>query len=507
MDEEILKNLENISDNLEYLIQYLQESKENTPPVDTSATLDLISNDFSSFNNYLKSIDSNVQVTNQKLTAYLDSISTLENQGISDNPELEQFNFSITNLIAKLDDLKNNLGSVNTGLNLNIDVAQIDAIKEKLNSEFVVNLNINDIDATIDEISQKLETLNNIPLNLNFGDSFQDLNTLVTELTNLKDLNLDNLNLDIANPENIQKIIDALNQLESMSDVNLDNLKLSLQEIQKIDLSNIDVDKLNQIADVNNKIITDINLNDNLKSLSEPIKINVDTTDVLTQINSLTTEFEKIQDLKIDLNLNSNFTGKIEEIKTELSKTANDLKTSLVVEPEISYKLSPESLQTIKTDFENIELSLNPDDEFLTKIKTDLDNQEFNVKVNPIFDSNPIIETRNETDFKTIKDEDSNPINDKILSYMQENNKLLSSLVESMNSNNEKKQEVINIIPEKVEKQESVVNVTPETSVQTTQNPNGDTATMVSLLKDLLDVNRNIAKKLTRGNFNSGIEI
>ncbi len=468
MDKEILEKLEDISENLEYLIEYLQESKDNRPTVDTSATLDLISNDFTAFNNYLKSIDISVKTTNQNLSAYLDSISTLENQAVGDNPELEQFNISITNLIAKLDDLKNNLGSVNTGLNLNIDVAQIDAIKEKLNSEFVVNLNINNIDATIDEITQKLETLNNIPLNLD-------------------------LNLDIVNPDNIQKIIDELNKLESMSDINLDNLKLSLQEIQKIDLSNIDIEKLNKIADINNKIITDI--------------INLDSTNVVSQINSLTSEFEKIQDLKINLNLSSDFSGKIQEIKTELSKTANELKTSLVVEPEISYKLNPESLQTIKSDFENIKLSLNPDDEFLTKIKSDLDNQEFNLKINPVFDFSPVIETKNETEFKTIKEEDSNPINDKILSYMQDNNKLLSSLVNLINANNEKKQEVINIVPEKVEKQESVVNVTPEIPVQTASNTIGDMSTIINLLKDLVETNRTVAKKLTRGNFNSGIEI
>ncbi len=213
MDEEILKNLENISDNLEYLIQYLQEKEETKQGNNTETSLlDVISNDFTSFNNYLKSIDSNIQVSNQKMSAYLDSVTTLDNTDINSNPELEQFNQSIVNLIAKLDELKNNLTSVNANLNLNVDTSQIDSIKEKLNSEFILNLNISDIDTTIDEINQKLQSLNNIPIDLNFGDSITDLNMLVTELSNLKDLNLDKLNLDNINTENIQKIITDLSK-------------------------------------------------------------------------------------------------------------------------------------------------------------------------------------------------------------------------------------------------------------------------------------------------------
>jgi hypothetical protein len=508
MDEEILKNLENISDNLEYLIQYLQDKEESkqTNTNDTAA-LDVISNDFASFNNYLKSIDTSIQLSNQKMSAYLDSISTLENTEVNDNPEIEQFNQSINNLIAKLDDLKNNLGTANVDLNLNIDTTQIDVIKDKLNSEFVLNFNVADIDSTIDEINQKLETLNNVPININLGDSLTNLDTLVTELNNLKDLKLDNLNLDIVNPENIQKVIDELSKLESFSTLNFDSLKESLQEIQKINLDNIDIDKLTELSEINNKTITDINLAENLKTLNEPIKIEIDSAGVANQINSINEEFKKIQSFKIDLDLNVDFTNQIDEIKTELTKTAEELKTSLVIEPQINYKVNPESLETIKNEFDNIELSLNPDTELFSKLKSELDNQVFNVKVNPVLDSSPVIETRNETDFKVIKDDAENTSNDKLLSYMQENNKLLTNLVDALNNNNSSKKEVINVVPETVTTQQSIVNVTPNTPLTSQENNSNDMSSVVSLLRELVDSNKAIVKKMTKSGFNTDIDI
>lgn len=507
MDEEILKNLENISDNLEYLIQYLQDKEESKQSNTTdTAALDVISNDFTSFNNYLKSIDTGIQLSNQKMSAYLDSITTLEGTEVNDNPEIEQFNQSINNLIAKLDDLKNNLGTVNTDLNLNIDTTQIDVIKEKLNSDFVLNFNVADIDSTIDEINQKLQSLNNTPININLGDSLTNLDTLVTELNNLKDLNLDNLNLDIINPENIQKVIDELSKLESFSTLNFDSLKDSLQEIQKINLDNIDIDKLTKLSDINNKTITDINLAENLKTLNEPIKIEIDSTGVANQINAINEEFKKIQSFKIDLDLNIDFSNQIDEIKTELSKTAEELKTSLVIEPQINYKVNPESLETIKNDFNNIELTLNPDTELFSKLKAELDNQVFNVKVNPVLDSSPVIETRNETDFKVIKDDVENTSNDKLLSYMQENNKLLTNLVDALNNNTAKK-EVINVVPETVTTQQSIVNVTPDTAVTSQENNGNDMSSVVSLLKELVDSNKAIVKKMTKSGFNTDIDL
>ncbi len=480
MDEEILKSLENISDNLEYLIDYLQTSQETKQNNNSNkVSLDLVSDNFSAFDNYLKSIDNNIKISNQKMSAYMDSINTLEdNRGIGDNPELEQFNQSIINLISKLDDLKNSLSSLTLGLNVNVDTSQIDAIKEKLNSDFIVNLDVANIDVAIDEINQKLESLNNISVNLDFGNSLNNLNNLVTELNNIKDIKFDNLNLDIVNPENIQKILDDLKQIENISNVNLNELKTSLEEIQKIDLS----------------------------ELSNPIKMSIDTSDISKEINIINTEFLKLENLQIDLNFNTNLSEKIDEIKTELAKTSSDLKANISIESEISYKLNPESLQTIKSDFENIEFSINPDNELLTKIKQDLESTEFDIKVNPIIDTNPIIETKNDTEFKIIKEDNENPANDKLLLSMQENNKLLSTLVDVLNTKDQKK-EVINVIPETVTKQESVVNVNPETTLDVSKTSNSEMSVLIGLMKDLVNTNKTMLKKMTQSKFITDIEI
>lgn len=504
MNEEILKSLEDISGNLEYLIQYLQDKDSNNNTNLDTAVLDNISNDFNSFNSYLKSIDTNIQQTNQKMSAYLDTVASLENVS-NDNPELQQFNQNINSLISKLDDLKNNLSNTNVSLNLNIDTAQIELIKEKLQSDFVLNFDIANFDNTVDEITQRLQTLSNIPMKFDLDNSLTELNNLVSELNKLKNLDLKDINLNITSPENIEKIINDLTQLESFTNLNLDTLKTSLQEIEKINLDNIDIAKLTELSDIN-KIITDINLTDVFKNV-EPIKLEIDTTFISNQINNINEELKKLEVIKIDFDLDFDLLGKIEEIQTVLIKTAQDFKLIMSIEPEVNYKVNPENLEIIKKEFNQIELSFNPDTELIDKIQTDLDNKTFNVKLNPIFDSSPVIETRNEIDFRTIKEETIDKNSDKLMAYMEENNKLLNSLISTLNNKTKEEKETISVVPESVTNTDSVVNVTPQIQNVSTQQNNNEMFMVVGLLKDLVQSNKAIVKKLTKNTFNTDLNI
>lgn len=526
MDEEILKSLENISGNLEYLIDFFQQNQNSKKNEDNKNIFDGLTNDFTSFNTYLKSIDANTQISNQKMSAYLDSLPILENNtNIIDNPEIEQFNQSILNLILKLDELKNSLGSISANLNLNLDISQIDSLKEKIQSDLMVNLDISNLDTTINNINSKLETLNNIPVNLNFGNAMENVTILLSQLNEIKEMKFDNINLDIINPDNFQNIIVQLNELKNISNIDLNDLKTSLLDISKIDLSNIKLEsnddleifiaQLNELKNISNlnldslknsiQEISNLNLSETLKGLSEPIKLNIDTSDLFLKINSLNDEFKKIQTLKIELDFNVLFTDKIQSLKTELLKTTSELNSSLIIEPTIKYKIDNEELNNLKSNLNDIEININPDNELVNKIKSELDKTIFDIKVTPVFSANPVIETKNEVEYKFIKD-DKISNDDKILISIEENNKLISELIKTISKTDINKTEKIEIIPEVVTKQESIVNVSTESPISNNTN-NTDISVLVALFKELLDVNKGMYKNMKKGNFNTDIDL
>ena len=514
-NDKILKSLENISDNLEYLIDFFQTKEETKKDNYSINALETLSSDFSSFNILLKSIDSNIKTSTQKMSAYLDSLSPIEGKGWSDNPEMEQFNLNLNNLIVKLDDLKNSIGDINTNLNITIDTTQIDNIKEKLQSDFNVQLDIVNIDAVINETIEKLKIFQNIPIsinigdsldklntlqtelgkikelsnteinfkdledikiNLDFGNSLENLNSIITELNTLHDFKLDKINLDFVNTENIQKIISDLSQLESISSVNLDGLKNSLIQIQELDFSNL------------------------IKELSEPLKISIDNN-IINQIDTITSEFDKIKNIEVEINFNVDLTTKIDELKSELLTISETLKNSIVIEPIIDLKINGDDIDKIREEFQNIEVTFNIDNNFFDKIKTELLDNEFDIILNPVINTKDInIDKREEEQLKIIKEEKTIYNDDKMLSYMEDNNRLLKQLLSAIN-NKESKTDTIHITPETVNNK-SIVNVTPNENVNTGM----DLSELIPILNDIADNTKGMLKQQTLGKFKDNID-
>jgi hypothetical protein len=463
INDEMLNSLDNISNNMEFLVSLLEQNSNKS---DNSSLFDNLNSGFDNFGSYLKSIDTNIILGNQRINAYLDNMTNIETPAVSDNPELQLFNQNIINLITKLDDLKTNIENVsaNTSLNIDINTSQIESIKEQLNSEFVVDMNISNIDDIISSVNDKLQSLSNITVDMKFGDSMNNLNTIVSELNNIKDLNLDNINLNNLNVEDIQAVISSLKELNNLTDINLDGVVNSLTEIQNIKLDNLNIepvklsinseDVVSKIGELNTEI-QNIKL-DNLNI--EPVKLSINSEDVVSKIDNLNIEFDKIKDVNVELNITTNLASKIENIKTELSNSVDALKNDIVIDSVINYKANPESLKTIKSDLDSVELNINPDNDFIKNLESRLKDVEFEVKVNPITDISPIVETKKETEYRLIKDVSTTENDDKILEYLKTNNILLEKLTKII-SDKDNKIDVVNVVPETDNKKQSIVSV------------------------------------------------
>lgn len=502
INDEMLNRLDDISNNLEFLVGFLEQNS-NKP--DNSSMFDNLNSGFGNFESYLKSIDNNIILGNQRINAYLDNINNIGTPDVSDNPELQLFNQNIINLITKLDDLKTNIENVsaNASLNIDINMNQIESIKEQLNSEFVVDMNISNIDDIITSVNDKLQSLSNITVDMKFGDSLNNLNTIVSELNNIKDLNLDNINLNNLNVDDIQAVISSLKELNNLTDINLDGVLNSLTEIQNIKLDNLNIepiklsinseDIINKIGDLNTEIqnvelsinsddivnkIDDLNTeikNIKLDNLNvEPIKLSINSEDIISKIDNLNIEFDKIKDVDVELNITTNLSSKIENIKTELSNSVDALKNDIIIDSVINYKVNPESLKTIKSDLESFELNINPDNDFIKNLESRLKDVEFDVKVNPITEITPIIEKEKETEYRLIKDVSTTENDDKILEYLKTNNILLEKLTKII-SDKDNKIDVINVVPETDNKKQSIVSVNkPINSNEEKSNKNVD---------------------------------
>jgi hypothetical protein len=208
----------------------------------------------------------------------------------------------------------------------------------------------------------------------------------------------------------------------------------------------------------------------------------------------------------LDLNLNLDLNKKIEEMKTNFQNISNDLKNTFSLDAEVNYKNNPENIQTIKNEINNIDIILTPDDELSSKIKEELNKTTFDIKINPINENPPIIETKNEIDFKTIKQDEPNIKNDMFMAYMEQNNKILEDISKKLSNNSEKMvREEVNV-PIKVEKHENIISVSPN-KLDLKHSNNNSNDSMVFLLNELVLLNKNMLKKMTKNSFNTDLEI
>lgn len=490
MDNEILESLDNISKNFDYLLNWLQTNKieENKNNINN---VDFINIELSSFSGYLKSIDDNIKSNNQKITAFLDNISNLETQVVlTDNPELNFFTNSINTLIGKLDELKNNIQSINANLNIGINTEQIETLKNELSNNILFNFDISNIDTTIKQINEKINLIKDIKLNISFGDTLNNLTLFTDELDKIKNLDINNLNLNIATNENLDELITKLNILKDYKNLTLDiniksNIDIILQELEQ--LKNINFDDFKNIS--NEKII---DLKFNTKQLDETINI-------------IDNEIEKIQNININLNISDTFKDTLNSIQIQFDNITQEFK-NLNLETEANIKLNPESIKIIQDEFSTLHVNINPDLELLNKLKSEIETNEFNIKINPLLDNANItnIETKNDGELKIIN-ETENKNFDILVKQMEDNNKILNQVLNTLvESNKNIYKQPITLTPERIEtNNESIITVKSETEKQNVNN----NSNIENLLIQLLNVNKNIAKKLTKSSFNNSLEI
>ncbi len=513
MDKEMLDRLDNIADNFDYLIELLENNKqEKQAGLKTDTSLNFLSSEFESFGNYLKSIDSNIKDNTTKLNAYLDNVATTPETDI-DNPEFALFNENISNLIIKLDELKNNLIQLESNLNINVNTEQIEEIKEKLSSGLILNIDVPTIDAEIEEINAKLESLNNVSIQIDFKKSFDELGILTEQLENLKNIKLDNLDLSVTGAENIQKIIDGLESLKDLQnidfdnqklingldtlknyqDLNFDNLKKSLDDIKTIDLSTLDISKLKEVYELNKEAVSELKLGEEiLKNLNQPIDVDIDTEKIVSAINNVKKEFDTLKNIPIDVDLNIDYNTVLDDMQSKITKITDDIKNSLTIQPELTFKTDKESIDKIKEEIGSITIDIDPDFHLIESIQTELDDAIFDINVNPVVQENnfnPTLETQNFNSELRIIKEETDDSNETLIATLEDNNRLLSSILMLMSKQQEDaKESAQTTVKQEAPKEGAVATVAPEN--QKMLKPEEMNAQIIDILKQ---INSNIS--------------
>ena len=537
MSKEIVEGLENLSGNVEYIIDWLENSNSEQKTVDASS-IDFINNEINSFSGYLKNIDSNIESLTNSFSGILDGIPTEE--VLNDTPEITQFNQSMLEMIAKIDELKSSLDNLSVDLNIGVNQDELTRIQEELQSSLDVKFDASYIEEFVNNINTILTDINNIDLDLNIDESIQNIETLKTNLDSLNNLEFDKINLDVFKSENIDKVITDLESLNNLNvdlniDTNLDDIIEGLQSVKDFNLNDLNLGTLSELSKLENlNVLTDLNNLDlteltnlenlNLESLSELSKLEnldlsnlenldlsnfsvaLDVTDVLTDLDSITDKLSNIESFELELNIKDNTTAIIDKLKTDISDISNSF-SELKVSANVDILPSTESIDNLQTELDNQNLEITPKIDITSQIE-DLNNKEFDININPIVDLEDVNIETNLSELDSIKPDNTKEQEQAILvSYLDKNNKVLSDLAEAikgMNTQTENSSnEPLKVEAEKVEEgsETSIINVEAPK-----QAPTNDISSIAPLLQQLVQTNIMIMKKLSKTGFNTDMD-
>jgi hypothetical protein len=558
MSKEIVEGLENLSLNVEYIIDWLQDNKSEQKPVDANS-IDFINNEINSFSGYLENIDSNVEALTNSFSGFLEGMSTEET--INDTPEITQFNQSMLEMITKIDELKSSLDNLSVDLNLGIDKEELTRIQEEIQGSLDVKFDASYIENFVNNINTILTDINNIELDLNIDESIANIELLKENLESLNSLEIDSINLDVFKSDNIENIIadleslnnldidlnidtnieDIIASLDSIKNINLNELNLeSLSELSKLEsletlsdlndldltgLQNLDLSNLESLSDLKDLDLSDLENLDklNLDSLSELTKLkdldlsnleqldlsnlnlDIDISKVVTDLDSVTEKLSNIDSFELELNIKDNTTAIIDKLKSDINDISESFSV-LNVDANVNIIPTTESIDNLQSELDNQNLEITPTIDISSQIE-DLNNKEFDIKINPIVNLDDVTIESNLSTLDTIKPDNTKEKEQAVLvSYLEKNNEVLSELanaIKGMGTTTEvSTTEPLKVDAEKVEEdsETSIMNVEAPT-----QTPTTDMSSITPLLEQLVQTNIMIMKKLTKTGFNTDI--
>lgn len=427
MEKNILNELENLSQNFDFLLEWLENSKQE---VKSENNWDYISSEMTSYSQYFRSIDESLKKNNDIINAYINSVPNTLNENI-EAPEVDNYNFNMMELTSTINKLNDTIIELNNSIENDIKTSlsiDIDKLKEELsniqiglNSEAIeslknqisdknikININQDDILSSISELNDLTKNLETIKFNIDTQDTLDNIVKIKTELDSIQDLKFDNINFDILSNNNLDSVISKFNVLKN------------------IDLS----ENLNNLSDTINNLNIDnvINSLENIKNINFE-NINLDT--LKTNITEIESGLSKFTNLK--LNFDVDF-----EIFDNIQERIKDISSNIITIKPIDIKFNQETLlNDINSVFDNYSLDIVP------TINTDFLTQEleyeYDIKLNPIINLDNLsaeIETKLDTSLSYIKDSDINKVEDtEMKDILKQNNKLLNDLVILMSKN------------------------------------------------------------------------
>lgn len=453
MDKEINKNIGNLLNSVEYLIEFLEKqqidkdnSKENLSSLE-------ISQDIKGFEKYLKSIENNtsqLKGINQSLNSFFSNLDTLtpkieENEDFQSNLDLEQRQFieiqnDIKSLVSKIDDLTNSLDNIGVSLDIDINPQNLELIKEKLAEiDFEPEISFDHVLDQIDLVKENLDSLQNYKF--------------------------ENVDFKILDTDNIENLINDLDKLKNIpiafkaEDLTtLTQVQGVLTQIQELDLSNID--NLSNLGDLIS--IKDIDLTSISKVMDQMGELKGKIENVKKEIVTLQDSF-----LQLDLNPNLEFNIDSTKIRADFQNELNTLDV------------------TIKPNIDLTELDKMIEKEYTVSVKPILkiNDADLNYRVEPLSTVN-------------VKENEKN-VDNRLIEQFQDNTKVLQNLVSILS----KPSSVIennntNIINTETEKGKSIG------QVSTVSNSVDSNQVLIQALTTLIDRTNLIHLELVKSRFN-----
>src|SRR6266403_1066018 len=299
--EDINKNIENLIDNVDYLIEFLERTNREKSDETDFSSLELNQN-IKGFEKYLKSIQENtshIKEIKDNLNAYFQNIEPLQpkvEEAVNKplNTDLEQSHFieiqnEIQLLTDKIGDLANTLNQAGIKLDLNVDSANLEQIKQQLEElKLAPQINFDAVITQLEEVRKNFESLQNLDFN---NVDFEVLNvdkidSILKKVSEFKNISIGFNKEDMAN---LDKLEQSLQSIKGIDFKNLESLKEldNLQLLKEIDLTEIESIERKEYKIKIKTEVDDSNLdfkNVSIKPIQNQKEYNDNNTKILEQL-------------------------------------------------------------------------------------------------------------------------------------------------------------------------------------------------------------------------------
>ncbi|SRR6266403_1928820 len=418
--EDINKNIENLIDNVDYLIEFLERTNREKSDETDFSSLELNQN-IKGFEKYLKSIQENtshIKEIKDNLNAYFQNIEPLQpkvEEAVNKplNTDLEQSHFieiqnEIQLLTDKIGDLANTLNQAGIKLDLNVDSANLEQIKQQLEElKLAPQINFDAVITQLEEVRKNFESLQNLDFN--------------------------NVDFEVLNVDKIDSILKKVSEFKNISIgfnkedmANLDKLEQSLQSIKGIDFKNLEslkeLDNLQLLKEIDfgkiSKDISNIDLSSKFKDLEN---LNIDP--IIEKINTL--KDIKLDNLALDIDVKEDIIKKVDNINTKISELKDNL-SNIDFTSDLFVNVDTEKVKdNIREDLKNVDVNIKPTID-LTEIES-IERKEYKIKIKTEVDDSNL-------DFKNVSikpiqnQKEYNDNNTKILEQLTVNNEIMRNI-------------------------------------------------------------------------------